>query len=71
MMQSFCSEIIITHYNYTCEIFTTHEQWTTLVRFQESVCHDLPTAGSGMDTGMVIIIFCINIITYRNSIFII
>lgn len=28
--------------------------------------HDLPAAGSSMNTGMVIIIFCINIITYKK-----
>lgn len=59
------------HY-YICDIFTIHERWTTLLHKVPIVSlHDLPTTGSGMDTGMVIIIFCINIITYRNSIFII
>jgi len=27
--------------------------------------HNLPTAGGSMDTGMVIVIFCIDIIAYK------
>jgi len=38
-----------------------------LRKFPVVTLHNLPTTGSRMNTGMVVIIFCINIITYKKK----
>ena len=70
MIQWFCTKIIIIAY-YIFNISTIDEQWSTdnfiiLHKVLGVNLHDLPTAGSSMNTSMVIVIFCINIVTYKK-----